>query len=158
MVRPRWQDLCDQGAKIRRLESARGVRTDLSLGNPTGWATCRRNARAGLPSPKSIQFIVTTISTMPRISRGDTLTFRLQSMFGATVVVGNGFERADQDDVEPASALQVMQREQEFTRVQPVCAAQIRLAGRSEEASGCADAQRKQSRAAAVTVSKKIVR
>ena len=78
------------------------------------------NARIGLPSPKSIEAIVMTMSTMPAISRADALAFHLQSMLGATVIVGDGFQRADQKDVESASALQMMQHQQEFSRVQPV--------------------------------------
>ena len=60
------------------------------------------------------------------------LTFHLESMLGPTVIVGDGFQRVDQDDVEPARALQMMQRQQEFARVQPVGGAQIRLAALSE--------------------------
>ena len=69
------------------------------------------------------------MSTMPAISRGTRWPSACKPVLNAPVVIGDGFERADQDDVEPARALQMMQREQKFARVQPIGAAQIRLAG-----------------------------
>ena len=53
-------------------------------------------------------------------------------MLDATVIVGDGFQRVDQEDVEPASALQMMHRQQEFARVKPVGGAQVGFAALGE--------------------------
>ena len=82
----------------------------------------------GLPSPKLSQFMVTTTSTMPAISRGTRCPSACKPVLDAAVVVGSGFQCADQDNVQAAGALQMMQREQHFARVQAIGAAQIGLA------------------------------
>ena len=76
--------------------------------------------------------MVTTTSTMPAISRGTRWPSACKPMLDATVFVGGGFQCADQDHVQAAGALQVMQREQHLARMQAVCAAQIGLAALGE--------------------------
>ena len=97
--------------------------------------------RAGLPSLNSSQCMVDDdvddAGNLPR----HALAFRLQPMFKASVIVGDAFKRADQDDVEiwrfAGDAAPAASRGRES-----IGAAQIRLAVRSEKHSGCADAQR----------------
>ena len=72
---------------------------------------CRRSrADAGLPSLKSRAMHVHDIDDAGDLAR-HALTFHLQPVLDTTVIVGDAFQRADQDDVELASALQMMQRE-----------------------------------------------
>ena len=66
------------------------------------------NARIGLPSPKSIAAIVMTLIDDAGNLARHALAFHLQAMLGATVIIGDGFQRIDQDDVEASGALQMM--------------------------------------------------
>src|SRR5262245_14429209 len=64
------------------------------------------------------------------------LTFGLQMMFDLSAFIGRGFERADQDDIKLARALQVMKCKLELACVQSIGGAQIRLAGTLGESLG----------------------
>ena len=98
MARPRRQDLCDQRAKIWLLDLLKPSAPVLRGVSP-GIRACAHEC----PD----RFAVTKVDRSHRDDEiddarnlaPDALAFYLESVLGTTVIVGDGFQRADQDDV-----------------------------------------------------------
>jgi hypothetical protein len=110
MVRPRGQDLLDKGAKVGRLELVefsaavlRGIPPGIGTGANKG--ACRLAVAEVQPIHGDDD-----VDDAEDFAR-HPLAFRLELMFGPAVVIGDGFQRADKDDIFSACALKMMERE-----------------------------------------------
>src|SRR5262249_7075174 len=105
MVRPVWQHLTNECAEIGWFDHAEISRAIFYRVLPRIWCSAGKPAHGRLTRGKIEPMhgcdYVYDASDLAR----HALALSLQAMLNSSVIVGDGFERADQNDVEPACAL-----------------------------------------------------